>query len=64
MDTLLQIKELVEKMSIDTRKVVEKGNKSASIRARKNAQKLKSLIQAYRKDVLDAIRKYDDTNAH
>jgi len=64
METLLKIKELVEKMSIDTRKVVEKGNKSASIRARKNAQKLKSLIQTYRKDILDAIRKYDDTRAH
>lgn len=59
METLNKIKELVEKMSIDTQKVVEKGNKSASIRARKNAQKVKSLIQSYRKEVLDEIRKYD-----
>jgi hypothetical protein len=59
METLTKIKELVEQMSIDTQKVVEKGNKSASIRARKNAQKVKSLIQSYRKEVLDEIRKYD-----
>jgi hypothetical protein len=59
METLKIIKELVEQMSIDTKKVVEKGNKSASIRARKNAQKVKHLIQSYRKDILDEIRKYD-----
>jgi hypothetical protein len=59
MESLLKIKELVEKMSIDTQKVVQKGNKSASIRARKNAQAVKHLIQSYRKDILDEIRKYD-----
>jgi hypothetical protein len=62
METLLKIKELVEQMSIDTQKVVEKGNKSASIRARKNAQEVKSLIQGYRKEILDEIKKYDTQN--
>ena len=58
METLLKIKELVEKMSIDTVKV-KKGNKSASIRARKNAQELKELITPYRKEILDEIKKFD-----
>ena len=49
MDTLKQIKDLVEKMSVDTTKVFEKGNRSASIRARKYAQEIKELIPLYRK---------------
>ena len=44
MDTLSKIKTLVEKMSVDTHKVFEKGNQSASIRARKYAQEIKELI--------------------
>ena len=55
METLLKIKELIEKISIDTYKVYNKGNKSASIRARKNAQELKELITPFRKEVLDEI---------
>ena len=47
METLKKIKELIEKMSVDTQKVFEKGNRSASIRARKNAQEVKSLIGIY-----------------
>lgn len=57
METLLKIKELVEKISIDTYKVYKKGNKSASIRARKNAQELKELITPFRKEVLEEILK-------
>jgi len=41
METLKKIKDLVEKMSVDTHKVYEKGNRSASIRARKYAQEIK-----------------------
>ena len=48
-ETLKQIKELVEKMSVDTQKVFEKGNRSASIRARKNAQEVKALLGVFRK---------------
>jgi hypothetical protein len=62
MDTLKQIKELVEKMSVDTGKVFEKGNHSASIRARKYAQEIKTLIPKYRKEILDEIKKHDTGN--
>ena len=59
MDTLKQIKALVEKMSVDPQKVFEKGNRSASIRARKYAQEIKLLIATYRKEILDEIKKHD-----
>ena len=60
METLSKIKELVEKMSVDTQKVYDKGNRSASIRARKYAQEIKLLIAVYRKDILEEIKKHDD----
>jgi hypothetical protein len=59
METLKIIKDLVEKMSVDTQKVFEKGNRSASIRARKNAQDLKKIIAVYRKEILEEIKKHD-----
>jgi hypothetical protein len=59
MKTLKIIKDLVEKMSVDTQKVYEKGNRSASIRARKNAQELKKIIATYRKEILEEIKKHD-----
>jgi hypothetical protein len=59
METLRKIKELVERMSVDTQKVYEKGNRSASIRARKYAQEIKLLISQYRKELLDEIKKHD-----
>lgn len=62
MDTLTKIKSLVEKMSVDTHKVYEKGNRSASIRARKYAQEIKLLIATYRKEILDEIKKHDGGN--
>jgi hypothetical protein len=63
METLIKIKELVEKMSVDTQKVYDKGNRSASIRARKYAQEIKMLIAIYRKDILEEIKKHDDITA-
>mgnify|MGYP001002013908 FL=1 len=60
METLKNIKDLVEKMSVDTQKVYDKGNRSASIRARKYAQEIKMLIAVYRKDILEEIKKHDD----
>lgn len=57
MDTLKKIKDLVERMSVDTTKVFEKGNRSASIRARKYAQEIKELIPLYRKELLQEIKK-------
>jgi hypothetical protein len=62
METLNKIKDLVEKMSVDTQKVYDKGNRSASIRARKYAQEIKLLIAIYRKDILEEIKKYDDVS--
>lgn len=62
METLKKIKDLVEKMSVDTQKVFVKGNRSASIRARKHAQELKALIGVYRKEILEEIKRHDDTN--
>jgi hypothetical protein len=62
METLAKIKELVEKMSVDTQKVYEKGNRSASIRARKYAQEIKQLIGVYRKDILEEMKKHDGTD--
>lgn len=60
MDTLIKIKGLVEKMSVDTQKVFEKGNRSASIRARKHAQEIKFLMATYRKEILDEIKRQDN----
>jgi Histone H1-like protein Hc1 len=62
METLSKIKELIEKMSVDTHKVYTKGNRSASIRARKHAQEIKILIGIYRKEILNEIKKYDEGN--
>lgn len=59
METLKRIKELIEKMSVDTQKVYDKGNRSASIRARKYAQEIKFLISTYRKEILDEMKKHD-----
>ena len=59
METLKKIKDLVEKMSVDTQKVYDKGNRSASIRARKFAQEIQILIATYRKEVLEEMKKHD-----
>jgi hypothetical protein len=62
METLKKIKDLVEKMSVDTQKVYDKGNRSASIRARKYAQEIKILIATYRKDILEEMKRHDGSN--
>lgn len=59
METLSKIKDLVEKMSVDTHKVYDKGNRSASIRARKYAQEIKNLVANFRKEILDEIKRHD-----
>jgi hypothetical protein len=56
MESLQKIKDLIEKMSVETTKVTQRGNHSASIRARKYAQEIKSLIPVYRKDILKKIQ--------
>jgi hypothetical protein len=62
MDTLKKIKDLVEKMSVDTQKVYDKGNRSASIRSRKYAQEIKQLIGVYRREILEEIKRHDTEN--
>jgi hypothetical protein len=57
MESLKVIKDLVEKMSVDTHKVFEKGNHSASIRARKNAQEVKEVVKTFRKEILDEMKR-------
>lgn len=64
MDTLNKIKNLVEKMSVDTAKVYHKGNRSASIRARKYAQEIKELIPVYRKEILIEIKRQEDATGN
>jgi len=59
METLDKIKKLVEEMSIDTDKVFNKSNRSASIRARKYAQQIKLLLGDFRKEILAEIKKND-----
>jgi len=59
METLDKIKNLVELMSVDTAKVYNKGNRSASIRARKYAQEIKLLLGDFRKEILEEIKKND-----
>jgi len=52
METLEQIKDLAELLSVDTTKFF-KGNKSAGTRARKTCQDLKALLQVLRGEILD-----------
>lgn len=59
MEILEKMKELMEKISVDTKKVYMKGNKSASIRARRHAQEMKTLIGPFRKEILKTIKSYD-----
>jgi hypothetical protein len=51
METVKKIKEMTEILSVDAEKFY-KGNKSAGTRARKTAQELKSLLQAFRGEIL------------
>lgn len=52
METLENIKTLVEALSVDTTKFYA-GNKSAGVRARKTAQELKSMLQDLRGEILE-----------
>lgn len=52
METLDNIKTLVETLSVDTSKFYG-GNKSAGTRARKTAQDLKALLQDLRGEILE-----------
>ena len=56
MEKLKEIKDLVEKMSVDTDKAMNRGSRSAAIRARKYAQQLKELITPFRKEILENFK--------
>ena len=56
METLEQIKELTEQLSVDVNKFYA-GNKSAGTRARKISQDLKALIQQLRGEILEERKK-------
>ena len=51
METLEQIKKLVETLSVDATKFYA-GNKSAGVRARKVSQELKNAVQKLRGEIL------------
>jgi hypothetical protein len=53
MDTLEQIKTLVEQLTVDTTKFYA-GNKSAGTRARKTSQDIKALLQTLRTEILQS----------
>lgn len=53
METLEQIKVIIESLSVDTTKFYA-GNKSAGTRARKQCQELKALAQQLRGEILDS----------
>ena len=59
METLEQIKELTELLSVDSTKFF-KGNKSAGTRARKSAQELKALLQKLRGEILEHKKTADN----
>jgi tRNA A37 methylthiotransferase MiaB len=59
METLEQIKTLVEELSVDTTKFF-KGNNSAGTRARKLAQDIKNLLQKLRTEILDERKKEEN----
>lgn len=59
METLEQIKELTEFISVDVTKFF-KGNKSAGTRARKTAQELKALLQKLRGEILEHNKTKDN----
>jgi hypothetical protein len=52
METLEQLKALMETLSTDTSKFYS-GNKSAGTRARKTCQDMKTLLQTLRGEILD-----------
>lgn len=59
MSTQEKMDELYMKYKVDREKVFVKGNKSASIRARKYLQELKHLCGVARKEILEEIKKHE-----
>jgi hypothetical protein len=59
METLEEIKNLVETLSVDTTKFYS-GNKSAGIRARKVSQELKAAVQKLRGEILTHTKSEKD----
>lgn len=53
METLEQIKILVESLNQDAIKFFQNGNNSAGTRARKTSQEIKALLQTLRGEILE-----------
>lgn len=51
MDKLIELKNMLDELEVDLIKFYEKGNKAASIRARKTLQDIKAQAQEIRADV-------------
>ena len=51
METLNNLKELIESLEGDTAKFFEKGNKAAGVRVRKGLQDVKNLAQELRLEI-------------
>ena len=58
METLEQLKVLMEELSVDTTKFF-KGNNSAGTRARKLSQDMKALLQQLRGEILENKKQND-----
>lgn len=62
MQTFNLIKEIVDNMSIDIEKL-NKGNKTAGVRIRKDSQRVKELLQSLRKEVLEQTKTKESTES-
>lgn len=56
MESLDEMRMLMEKITKDAKKVMKYHNYSASVRVRKNAQVLKDLILVFRRDIKKIMR--------
>ncbi len=57
MEKIEKMKELFELMSVEADKVYNKSNRSAGTRARKYAQEIKNLLNDFRKEILEEVKK-------
>lgn len=57
METYNKIFEVLENTKLDLEKAMVKGNKAAGIRARKELQEVKNLVQALRQEITKATNK-------
>lgn len=54
METLQQLKDLLQEVDVDFKKFSEKGNKKAAARARKNLMEIGKLTKTFRAEIQEA----------